>query len=168
MERRGPPPRRPARQWTASAAAAYLPKGQRGAARGERPGGPRCGGRGRPRTTPPGRRSRTRESPRSTPVWAALSNKRSSASWSEMERGSNPRPSPWQGGSIDPRGSLQTPDPLFRPASFHPIHRIRPCCRAVYYETFGPVRAFAKLPRPHAPQRKEQSPNPGVIHLTSF
>src|ERR1700721_1672568 len=35
--------------------------------------------------------------------------------------------------------SLQSPGLLLHPASFHPVHRIRPCCRPVYYEP--PARA---------------------------
>jgi hypothetical protein len=49
-------------------------------------------------------------------------------------RDSNPRPSPWQGGGIRARGYLQSSGLRMSPSSFHPIHRIRLCCRAVYYE----------------------------------
>jgi hypothetical protein len=48
-------------------------------------------------------------------------------------RDSNPRPQPWQGGGFCPRGSNHSPGLLLRPPSFHCVHRIRPCCRAVYY-----------------------------------
>ena len=48
-------------------------------------------------------------------------------------RDSNPRPQPWQGGDSGPRGSLQSPGLRSCPPSFQPVHRICPCCRAVYY-----------------------------------
>ena len=46
-------------------------------------------------------------------------------------RDSNPRPSPWQGGGFGLGDLLPTGEVLFRPPSFQPVHRIRPCSRAV-------------------------------------
>ena len=64
-------------------------------------------------------------------------------------RDSNPRPSPWQGGGFRPSGSSQSSDLRLGPASFHPVHQIRPCCRALYYELSEPIGTshYFHLPR---------------------
>jgi hypothetical protein len=46
------------------------------------------------------------------------------------QRGS--RLSRWQGGAFRP--SVWSPEVWFRPPSFQPVHYLRPCSRAVYYE----------------------------------
>ena len=53
------------------------------------------------------------------------------AKWSGR-RDSDPRPSPWQGDGFRPFGSLWCHEVRFRPPSFHRLHSVRRCSRALY------------------------------------
>ena len=50
-------------------------------------------------------------------------------------RDSNPRPQPWQGADQGLCRNSQSAGLRLRPPSFQEIHRIMPCCRAVYSES---------------------------------